>query len=85
MIHTNMPRNCMVFLLPRRQTRSAIYGSQIFDSHKWPTVLVRKVKGKTHNFKANLCELLYSAFKISFQPYAFNNKRLQTHFIDQLV
>ena len=25
-----MPRNCVVFLLPRRQTRSAIYGSQIF-------------------------------------------------------
>ena len=44
MNHTNMPGNCTVFLLPRRLTRSA-NGSQIFDSHKWPTVLVRKVKG----------------------------------------
>ena len=25
-IHTSITRNCMVFLLPRRQTRSAIYG-----------------------------------------------------------
>ena len=63
MIHTNiMPRNCVVFLLPRRQTRSAIYGSQNFDSHKWPTVLVRKVKRKPRNFKANVCGLLYSTF-----------------------
>ena len=37
MIHTNMPRNCTVFLLPHRLTRSAIYGSQIL------TVLVRTV------------------------------------------
>ena len=29
--------------------RSATYGSQIFDSHKWPTVLVRTVKGKPRN------------------------------------
>ena len=28
----------------------------------WPTVLVRKVKGKTHNFEANLCGSLYSTF-----------------------
>ena len=56
-----------------------------FDSHKWPTVLVRKVKGKPRNFEANLCGSLYSTFKTSFQPYAFYNKRLQTLFIDQLV
>ena len=66
MIHTSITRNCVVFLLPRRQTRSAIYGSQIFDSHKWPTVLVRKVKGKPRNFEANLCGSLYSTFKTSF-------------------
>ena len=43
MIHTSIIRNCVVFLLPRRQTRSAtLYGSQVFDYHKWPTVLVRK-------------------------------------------
>ena len=51
MIHTNMPRNCTVFLLPRRLTRSAIYGSKMFDSHKWPTVLVRTVKGKPRNLR----------------------------------
>ena len=34
MVHTNMPWYCVVFLLPRRLTRSAIYGSQIVDSHK---------------------------------------------------
>ena len=34
MIHTNMPRNCVVFLFSRRLTLSAIYGSQNFDSHK---------------------------------------------------
>ena len=84
MIHTNMPRKCTVFLLTRRPTRSAIYGSQILDSHKWPTVLVRAVKGKPRNFEANLCGSLYSTFKTSFQPYAFYNKQL-TLFIDQLV
>ena len=62
MIHTNMPRKWAVFLLPRRQTRSAIYGSQMFDAHKWPTVLVRKVKGKPRNFEANWCRSLYSTF-----------------------
>ena len=85
MIYTNMPRNCTAFLLPRRLTRSAIYGSQMFDSHKWPTVLVRTVKGKPRNFEANLCGSLYSTFTLSFKPYAFYRKRLQTLFIDQLV
>ena len=91
MIHRNMPRNYQVFLLPRRLTRSAIYGSQIFDwsqicdSHKWPTVLVRKIKGKPRNFEANLCGSLYSTFQTSSQPDAFYKKQLQTLFIDQLV
>ena len=44
-------------------------------------LLVRKVKGKPRNFEANLCGLLYSTFKTSFQPYALYNKRLQTPFI----
>ena len=66
MIYTNMPRNCVVFFLPRRLTRSAIYGSQIFDSHKWPTVLVRNVTGKLCNFEANLYGSLYSTFTTSF-------------------
>ena len=53
-------------VLPRRLTRSAINGSQIFDSHKCPTVLVRKVKGKQRHFEANLCGSLFSTFKTSF-------------------
>ena len=73
----------MVFLLPRRQTRSAIYWSQIFDSHKWPTVLVRKVKGKPRNFEANVCELLYYFLNI-FLTIRIYNKRLQSLFKDQL-
>ena len=71
-----MPRNCTVFLLPRRLLRSAIYGSQVFDSHKWLTVLVRTVKGKLRNFEANLCGSLYPTFKTSFEPYAFYLKKI---------
>ena len=56
MIHTSITRNCVVFLLPRRRTRSAIYGSQIF-------VKIRKVKGKPRNFEANVCGSLYSTFE----------------------
>ena len=44
MIYTNMPRNCVGFFLPRRLTRTTIYGSKSFDSHEWPTMLVRDVK-----------------------------------------
>ena len=55
MIHTNMPRNCVVFLLLCEPIQSAIYGSQKFDSHKWPTVLVDEVKGKPWIFEACLC------------------------------
>ena len=84
MIHTSITRNYVVFLLPSRQTQSVFYGSQVFDSHKWPTGFVRKVKGKTCNFEANVCGSLYSTFKTSFYPYAFYNKRLQTLFKDQL-
>ena len=56
MIHTNLPRNCVVFRLLCELTRSAIYWSQTFDSHidshKWPTVLlVDEVKGKPRNFE----------------------------------
>ena len=87
MIHTNLPRTCVVFLLLCELTRSANYGSKKFDSHhahKWPTVLVRKVTGKPRNFEANLCGSLYSTFKSSFWPYAFYNKWSQTLFKDQL-
>ena len=33
MIHTSISRNCVVFLLSRRLTWSAINGSQIFDQY----------------------------------------------------
>ena len=46
--------------------RSAIYGSQKFDSHKWPTVFVDEVRGKPRNFEWYLCGSLYSTFKTSF-------------------
>ena len=84
MIYTNLPRNCVVFLLLCALTRSAIYGRQTFDSHKWLTVFVDEVKGKPPIFEACLCGSLYSTFTTSFYPYAFYNKRLKTLFKDQL-
>ena len=72
MIHTNLPRNGVIFSLLCEQTRSAIYGSHKFDSHKWSTVLiVDEVKGKPRNFQACLCRSFYSTFTKSFYPYAF--------------
>ena len=85
MIQTNLTRNCVVFPLLCELTRSAIYGSQQLDSHKWPTVLVDKVKGKSCDFEACLCGSLYSTFETSFQSYAFQNKRLKKLSKDQLV
>ena len=79
-----MPQNCAVFPLLCELTRSAIYGSQTFDSHQWPTVLVNEVKRKPCNFECYLCGSSYSTFKISLQSYAFYNKRLQSLFKDQL-
>ena len=81
-----MPRNCVVILLHRRLTRSAIYGNQIFDSHtcKWSTVFIRKVKGKPRNFEAMLCGSLFLLLK-HLSNHAFYNKRLHMLFIDQLV
>ena len=60
MIHTSITRNCVVFLLPRRQTRSAIYACEFVDSREWLTVLIRKVKGKPRTFESNVdhCILL---------------------------
>ena len=84
MIHTSLPRNCVVFLLLRELTQSAIYVSQKFDSHKWPTVLVDEVKRKLCNFEACFCGSLYSTFTTSFYSYAFHKKQLQTLFKDQL-
>ena len=84
MIHPNLPRNCVVFLILCELTRLAIYGSQKLDSHKWLTVLVDEVKGKPYNFEACLFGSLYSTFTTSFQPYALYNKRLDPLFKDQL-
>ena len=50
----------------------------------WPTLLVRKIKGKPRNFEAYLCGSIYSTFKTSFSQNAFQNKRFQAFFIDQL-
>ena len=66
MIHTSITQNCTVFSLRRELTRSAIYGSQLFYSHKWPTVFVDEVKRKPRNFDAYLCRSLYSTFTTSF-------------------
>ena len=85
MIHTNLPRNCVVFLLLCDLTWSASYGSKKFDSHKWPTVLVDEVKGYPFKFEAYLCGSLYSTFITSFYPYAFYNKQLQTLFRTNLT
>ena len=52
MIHTNLPQNCVVFLLLCELTWSASYVSQKSDSHKWPTVVIDEVKGKPCNFEA---------------------------------
>ena len=84
MIHTYMPLNCTVFLLPCQLTRSAISGSQIVDSHSLAIMFVRMVNRKPTNFEANLCGSLHSIFQTSFQTYAFY-KQLQTLFIDQFV
>ena len=54
-----MPRICTDFLLRREQTCSAIWTSQNFDSIKWPTVLVRDIKGKPCNFEGCLCASFY--------------------------
>ena len=60
MSHIRNTQNCTVFILGRELTRSAIYGSQKFDSQKWPTVLVDKIKRKPRNFEAYLCRSLPS-------------------------
>ena len=61
MIHTNMPRNCMVFILRCEKTRSAILWISNFYSTKWPTVCCsrRKVQSEaTCFFKPTVNEWL---------------------------
>ena len=81
MIHTNMPRNCVVLLL--RTTRSTIDGSQKIDSHKWPTVLIDEVKGKPRN-SSDTCVVRYILLLKYLSNHIFYNKRFQTLFKDQL-
>ena len=47
MIHIKKYKKCTVLILRRELTRSAIYGSQKFDSHKWDYF----VKKKTTQFR----------------------------------
>ena len=68
-----MPRNCVVFCLPRRLIRSSIY--------RWPIVLVRDVNRRPCNVEWYLC----GSLNIILTIYAFHNKRFQALFIDQLV
>ena len=50
MIHTSFTQNCTIFILRRKLTRSAIYGSQQFDSHMADHVS-RRGKRKTVQFR----------------------------------
>ena len=75
MIHTKMPRNCTVFLI-----RRDLQGTPFCELIKWLTMLVRKVNGKPRNFKAYSC-----GSSTSFKLYAFQNRRFQSLFMDQLV
>ena len=64
MIHTHLPLNCVVFILLCELTRSAImYAWELeFDSHKWPTVFVDEVKGKTTQFRVILVWIIIFYF-----------------------
>ena len=55
-----------------------------FDSHKWPTVLVRRVKGN-HAILRQMCVDHCILLVKHLSNHAFCNKRLQTLFKDQLV
>ena len=55
-----------------------------FWLHKMADRVSSQSKRKTHNFEACLCGSLYSAFKTSFKPYRFHNKRFQMLLMDQL-
>ena len=70
-IHTsNMLQSCTVFL----QHGTPICGVKMFDSTKWPIVLVRKVKG------IFMWIIMFYFQNIFPQPYGFNWKRLHTPF-----
>ena len=85
MIRTSITQNCTVFFLRRELSQWAIYGSQNFDSHKWPTVLLDEVKRNPRNFEAYLCRSLCSTFTTSFEPYMhFITNGYKKLFIDQL-
>ena len=66
MIHTNMPQTSAWFSFKSLTKTVGNLWESNFEYHKWPTVLVRKVKEKPRNLKANLCGSLYSTFKTSF-------------------
>ena len=73
MIHTDMPQNFVVFLLFCKLTRSAIHGVPILVlQYSW-TVLVHKIKGKSHNFEPYLCGSLCSTFNIFPTIFIWNH------------
>ena len=63
----------------------AILLSQIFDSTKWPTVLVHKLKGKPCNFEEYVCVIYILLFVKHLSKHAFHNERFQTLFINKLA
>ena len=65
MIHTNIHGNCMVFFL-LCEVKTACYFVKLGLAK---LLLVHKAKGKQHKLEGYLCELLYSTFKTSLQPY----------------
>ena len=65
MIHTNLPRNCVVFLLLCELTRSAIYGSQ-----KYLDRVSRRGKRQTVQFQYLFVTHVFNFLNI-FYPYAF--------------
>ena len=83
MIHTSITRNCTVFLLRRELSRSAIYGSPNFDSHKWPTVSVDRVNRKPRNFEAYMQIIVLLLQYLSNHTH-FTTNRYRTIFKDQL-
>ena len=84
MSHTNLPRNCTVFLLLFEHTQSAIYASQKMDSHKWLTVLVDEVKVNLAILGHVCVDHCILLLKHLSTHNAFYIKRLQMLFKDQL-
>ena len=75
--HTNMPRSCVVFFLPRQLTRSAI----LTPINGRPCQLEKE----NRTILSDTCVDHYILLLKHLSNHAFHNKRFQTLFIDQLV